>query len=312
MTTPEPSEAGKVSLGELLRLKRAERPEPEFWARFEQDLRAKQLAAIVEKRPWWVALRLPLATRALSRWTVQLPLGAAAVLALSVVGVREDRPNAAVVSPAAQAEVKVAAARTSLPQRAREVPAVAAQQSVAVPLPESVPPLGAALAPEVALKPEVARAQETTPESTVAVAATVAPADPVAEVALSLVAADGVPALTPLPVGVVELSPVGFEVVASAEAGPGFGTPFENERLSIQWAQIKSEVGASRATPTSPREVRRKSILASLVLADNSTDAHRLNSGYAREVLARPLGDERAYDGLSRIGMGGDRLTLKF
>ena len=57
MTTPEPSEAGKVSLGELLRLKRAERPEPEFWARFEQDLRAKHLAAIVEKRPWWVALR---------------------------------------------------------------------------------------------------------------------------------------------------------------------------------------------------------------------------------------------------------------
>jgi len=311
MTTPEPSESGKVSLGELLRLKRAERPEPEFWARFEQDLRAKQLAAIVEKRPWWVALRFPLATRALSRWTVQLPLGAAAVLALSFVVVREDRPNT-VVTPAARAEVTVATAPASLPQRAGEVPVFVAQQPVAIPALEPLTDVGAGLAPEVAPKPEVALTQEPAPVSVAAVASTVAPAGPVAEVGLSLAAADVVPALTPLPVGVVELSPVAFEAVAAAESGQGFDTRFETEGLSIQWAQIKSEVGASRATPTSPREVRRGRILASLVLADNSSDSHRLNSGYAREVLARPLGDETAYDGLGRIGMGGDRLTLKF
>ena len=150
MTTPEPSEAGKVSLEQLLRLKRAERPAPEFWARFEQDLRAKQLAAIVEKRPWWVALRLPLATRVLSRWTVQLPLGAAAVLALSFVVVREDHSNTGVVTPTARAEVKaVVNATASLPQSAREAPLVAAQQPVAVPLPESRADVGAALATEV-------------------------------------------------------------------------------------------------------------------------------------------------------------------
>ena len=312
MTTPEPSEAGKVSLEELLRLKRAERPAPEFWARFEQDLRAKQLAAIVEKRPWWVALRLPLAMRALLPWTVQLPLGAAAVLALSFVAVREDRPNTSVVTPAAQAEVKVANARASQPKPAPEAPAVAALQPVAALVAESVPLEVAGLAPEVALKPEVAFMQEPALVPAVAVAATVAPADPAAEVGLTLAPADGVPALTSLPVGVVELSPVAFEAVASGESGPGFGTPFENEGLSIQWAQIRSEVGASRATPTSPREVRRGRILASLVLADNSSDAHRLTPGYAREVLARPLSDEAAYDGMSRIGMGGDRLTLKF
>jgi hypothetical protein len=73
----------KVSLEELLRLKRAERPDPEFWSRFEQDLRAKQLAAIVEPRPWWIALRLPQAARALARF--QVPAGAAAVIALSFV-----------------------------------------------------------------------------------------------------------------------------------------------------------------------------------------------------------------------------------
>ncbi|MCS6244028.1 MAG: hypothetical protein H2172_09255 [Opitutus sp.] len=313
MTTPEPSESGKVSLGELLRLKRAERPEPEFWARFEQDLRAKQLAAIVEKRPWWVALRLPLATRALSRWTVQLPLGAAAVLVLSFVVVREDHPHAAVVAPAARAEVRVATATILLPQRAPEVPAVVAQQSVAAPVSEPLADVGAGLASGVSPKSEVALTQESAAVSAVAVVATVAPADPAAEVGLTLAAAPGVVReLTASPVSGVELSPVAFEVAATAESGQGFDTGFENEGLSAKFAQIRAEVGASRATPTSPREVRRGRILASLVLADNSTEAHRLNSGYAREVLARPLGDEPAYDGLSRIGMGGDRLTLKF
>ena len=148
--------------------------------------------------------------------------------------------------------------------------------------------------------------------SAVAVAATVTPADPMAEVGLTLAAADVVPALTPLPVGGVELSPVAFESVASVESGQGFDTRFENEGHSVEWAQIRAEVGASRLTPNSPREVRRGRILASLVLADNSSDAHRFTPGYGREVLARPLSDEAAYDGLSRIGMGGDRLTLKF
>jgi hypothetical protein len=314
MTTPEPSESGKVSLGELLRLKRAERPEPEFWARFEQDLRAKQLVAIVEKRPWWVALRLPLATRALSRWTVQLPLGAAAVLALSFVVVREDRPNAVVVAPVARAEVRVATASVPPPQRAPEVPAVAVLQPGAVAVSAPQADGVAALAPEVALSPEVARAHESEPAavSEVAVAATVALAAPESEVGLTLAAAGVGPVLTPLPVGGIELSPVAFEVVATAEAGQGFDTGFENEGLSAKFAQIRAEVGASRATATSPREVRRGRILSSLVLADNSLDVHRFNHGDGREVLAKAWSDETAYDGLSRIGMGGDRLTLKF
>lgn len=43
----------KPSLEEVIRIKRAERPPAEFWQRFEQELRAKQLAAIVAPRPWW-------------------------------------------------------------------------------------------------------------------------------------------------------------------------------------------------------------------------------------------------------------------
>jgi len=63
-----------VTIDDLLKLKRAEAPPQEFWAQFERDLREKQLAAIVEKRPWWCAIpalyvfvvrrRLPLAAGA--------------------------------------------------------------------------------------------------------------------------------------------------------------------------------------------------------------------------------------------------------
>ena len=45
-----------VTIDDLLKLKRAEAPAPDFWPQFERELREKQLAAIVEKRPWWCAL----------------------------------------------------------------------------------------------------------------------------------------------------------------------------------------------------------------------------------------------------------------
>jgi len=81
----------KITVEDLLRVKRAERPAAEFWTRFEQELRAKQLAAIVDKRPWWHALSRTLAGTA----RFHLPLGATAVLALSVFVVREyRRPSA--------------------------------------------------------------------------------------------------------------------------------------------------------------------------------------------------------------------------
>jgi hypothetical protein len=73
----------KITVEDLLRLKRAERPPPEFWARFESEMRAKQLAAIVVKRPWWDgASRLFAAVQ-----RHQLPFAAAAALALAFVGV---------------------------------------------------------------------------------------------------------------------------------------------------------------------------------------------------------------------------------
>jgi len=75
----------KVTLEQLLRVKRAEKPSPEFWAQFERELRMKQLAAIVEPRPWWAPF-IRVGSR-LARY--QMPVGAAAVVALTLLTVRQ-------------------------------------------------------------------------------------------------------------------------------------------------------------------------------------------------------------------------------
>lgn len=76
-----------VTVEQLIRLKRAEQPPAEFWLDFDRAMRAKQLAAIVEPRPWWAPF-IRLGTR-VSRY--QLPVGATAVLALTFFTVNQYR-----------------------------------------------------------------------------------------------------------------------------------------------------------------------------------------------------------------------------
>jgi hypothetical protein len=98
-----------VTLEDLLRLKRAERPAPEFWDQFDRELRVKQLAALVEKRPWW-KLVLPRASALVGRY--YLPLGAGAVFAVAFVTMRG--PSEAPQTASLEARVAIAgdAART--------------------------------------------------------------------------------------------------------------------------------------------------------------------------------------------------------
>jgi len=74
-----------VTLDDLLRLKRAERPPAAFWDQFERELRAKQLSALLPKTPWW--RRVSRGLGGLFRYPI--PLGATAVLALTFLSVRE-------------------------------------------------------------------------------------------------------------------------------------------------------------------------------------------------------------------------------
>jgi len=73
----------KVTLEDLLRLKRAERPPAEFWSRFDRELQDKQLAALVGKKRWWHS-----AARTLTRFSF-LPLGATAALAFALIATHQ-------------------------------------------------------------------------------------------------------------------------------------------------------------------------------------------------------------------------------
>lgn len=94
----KPEQSSKVTLEDLLRLKRAEKPGPEFWVNFEQELRQKQLTALVQKRRWWHEVPVLLNRR------LYLPAGAAAIIAFTLVSVRYSTPTqvAQVANTAAQ------------------------------------------------------------------------------------------------------------------------------------------------------------------------------------------------------------------
>lgn len=81
---PAPEPRPRVTVEDLLRLKRAEKPDADFWPRFESELRQKQLAALVEHRRWWENLPQALVRRA------YVPIGAAAALTISFVAVQEQ------------------------------------------------------------------------------------------------------------------------------------------------------------------------------------------------------------------------------
>ncbi|HEY0863273.1 MAG TPA: hypothetical protein VGD97_04150 [Lacunisphaera sp.] len=100
---PELDQRPKVTVEDLLRLKRAERPAPEFWSNFERELRQKQLTALLEKRPWWQEIPQFLARRA------YLPVGATAILAFTLVSVKyyTPAPLAQVDAPPAGSPVSV-------------------------------------------------------------------------------------------------------------------------------------------------------------------------------------------------------------
>jgi len=120
-----------VTIDDLLKLKRAESPPPEFWVQFERELRAKQLAAIVEKRPWWCAI--PVLYVFVVRRRLSLAAGASA-LAIGMVSFNAYetfRASAALESSDLQV-ASVALPAASLPAVAAESPAASAHSPAPV------------------------------------------------------------------------------------------------------------------------------------------------------------------------------------
>lgn len=83
MAEPKYDSRNKVSLEELLRFKRAERPDQDFWKEFDGELHQRMMRTLVKKDPWPVQL-----LRALSGKFVQTAAISAAAAILALLAIR--------------------------------------------------------------------------------------------------------------------------------------------------------------------------------------------------------------------------------
>jgi hypothetical protein len=247
----DPRHNAKPTLEELLQLKRCERPDTQFWAGFERELRQKQLTALVEKPRWWHAFG------SLGR-RVYVPAGAAAMVAFALVAIRNQAP------------VQVSAPEELQPQVEAAVPSI-----------ETLPATVVA-----------SRYEE--PVEVVAPVEHPAPAAPKSE----MVAARE------------EISPSARSIAANLarleQAEPELLNAVMGSRLSSS-ARVQTAADDMTAEPTAtPARYR---LIARY--ADRALSPEPSAPALVRERIARRLGDGLV-DDVSRIGVGGNRVSLKF
>jgi len=273
---PHSGQRPKPTLEELLRLKRAERPSPEFWNRFERELHQKQLAALVERRPWWQSLPVLLTRRA------YLPIGATAILAFTLVSIKYYTP----------AQI----ARTEEPR----APAAATVAEKSAPRAEAV-----AVQPEIS-SALVNRAESILPTPSAPASAT-APASPASRFAVAE-AAELLPwsapraAVTPstqrIEANLASLEPTAPDL-ASAVNARFHAAPRHQPASVLELASV--------ANSTSPR-----SRLLAYQYTDRQFAPEPTAPEMVRERLARRLADPEITERFSRVGVQGDRVLVKF
>ncbi|MDQ5978528.1 MAG: hypothetical protein QG602_1502 [Verrucomicrobiota bacterium] len=253
----EPRQNTKPTLEEVLRLKRAERPGPEFWMGFERELRQKQLTALVEKRRWWHGLPLVVSRR------IYLPVGATAVVAFALVAVRFNSPVriAGVESTAPRIE----AVDPDVEMLPATVVATALQDRYEEP---SMSRTYATIAEVTAVPHEAAEAWAENSPSARSIAANLASLE------------QSEPELVQAVIGNRLSSPARVQAAAMLEPETALSQPAPRYRLIARYADR-----VLSPKPEAPDLVR--------------------------QHLARRLGDDLG-DDLSRIGLGGDRVSLKF
>ncbi len=266
-----------VTLEDLLRLKRAERPPLEFWNQFDCELRAKQLAAIVEPRPWWAPF-----IRLGARFShYQLPVGAAAILTLSFLTIREYRTTD--VAPVYSSDIAAQVTAPAEPAKTEQLVAVQ---------PETV----GVEAPVVAVEAVAAPAAST--QSTAA--ADTMPRQAAASFAMF---GDGLArerAVTP------SVRYMSANLAAAQEAEPGLGEVLVHPARAISVRQSMREPLAQVATPSEARLAR--------LLAPGLPAIASLSEASVRTTdrVSRGLTEDRLYDSISRVNAMGAGVLVKF
>jgi hypothetical protein len=264
-----------VAIEDLLRLKRAERPSPEFWQDFDRSLRAKQLSALVAKRPWWQ--RLPETLGGLGRY--RIPLGATAILAITVITLR-DEPTPVNLPEVSSAVDNVAAAAVAHPISAEGVAGGLAEEdavSLLTPAASSPTAVAASASASGELVQTVALLNE------VPAAGTADFDSPSARtIAANLVAAQ-----------VAETLPAGLLPGAAA--------------FEVRSARTRTTAVDPLQQMTPPGEVRRARFLNAMVAT-----AVTHVSAQASARMANRISDEELYDRVQRVGTRSGGVNFKF
>ncbi len=260
-----------MTIEDLLRVKRAERPAAEFWTEFDRELRAKQLAALVEKRPWWRSFSVSRAVRGLTRYN--LPLGAAAVLAITLVSLRDYRPamQGPVLDVTTSADVKPAAI-VPAPTTTGGSDERHANESVALTAHAPSTPAAMSLSSEATAPGELARM-------------------------IPLLGADAHQNRDLRP---FERSIAENRVVAEAM----LGTPASGFEMRALPARTTPQEPLAQITL--PSETRRHRFAAAVASASLGT------SPVPTARVARRLSDEQLYDSIHRFGASGNSVSFKF
>jgi hypothetical protein len=261
-----------VTVEDLLRLKRAERPSAEFWPRFEAELRQKQLAALVQHRRWWEHLPQLFARRA------YFPIGAAAVLTVTFISVRDQAP-AGPSEVAAELRVARSGAAT-----------VESAQSGFVASVESVAPV-------------------------VAVAEPVEPAEsPAPTVRLSESLPPSAGELVPWGAARADVSPSARSIAANLarleQTEPELANALLDPRLGEDRSVTEQAASIAELAALSAVASRRNRVLAQV--GGRQFAPEPTAPEVVRERHVRRLGDVELTGGWTRVGVKADRVSLKF
>lgn len=267
----QPERKTRVTLEDLLQLKRAERPSTDFWPRFEQELRTKQLAALVHPvRPWWNSL---VSRRLLVR--VYAPLGAAAVVAMSFgFYQRPNAPQVALVQPGQAVAASVAVVEEAVavsPARAERLQGEFVVTTVEMPVVTDHEAKH-----ETATEPVVASSGNGSSNSS-------APEQLLLAGTATVKAAGQALA----------------QMVGLIDDNAG-----RNDSLQTNMVEPLTQL-------STPRDNRRSRLLAYMVAYDPHA-AGSQDSARSRERITRRISDESVYDSISRLGVSGDRVSIKF
>lgn len=284
---PEKEKRPQVSLDDLFALKKAERPNDDFWNDFQREFHERQRAEAIEPKRWW--FMLPRVFSQLSRY--QMPIGATAVLAVTFLSFRDySEPGfeVAYTSPA-PVSLETAIVEDVVPEQA---------------------PAPVALAPEVT---------ELTVDQA-ALASVELPDEPsvVTPVATAMVE------LAPL---VVWASPaITAEDIIPAQPSPSERSiqanlnTIEAEQIQVGRLLGEPQVDLAAAVTNSetlgqvtvPQPSRERLFVYQAPTDDFVMESEHSTSRDTHGNIARRISQDELYESVSRLTADADRLTLKF